>query len=66
MLRKKRKKLALHGQILGFRLHETGLLQKIVQLHSQGKNQRMKTMYTANTIARLNTETKSQRLLVLL
>ena len=42
------------------------LLQKIVQLHSQGKNQRMKTMYTANTIARLNTGTKSQRLLVLL
>lgn len=31
------KKLALHAQIAGLRLHETGLVQKIVQLHSQGK-----------------------------
>lgn len=40
----KKKKLTLHVQILGFRLHETGLVQKIVQLHSQRENQRMKTM----------------------
>lgn len=61
MLRKRRGgKLTLRVQILGFRLHETGLVQKIVQLHSQRENQRMKTMSTANAIAQLSTVTKGQ------